>query len=290
MPPKRIMKEFSIFEISGVDEPAQAPALMSLMKSRSQGGKGAGDVPGGGQAKEDAMSKTPEELQAELKKAADDKKALEAQLAKAEAIAKMSDAEKAAMEKMDEEGKEKFIAAKPEDRKKEVAKALEADPVLYKSKSTGAEYRKSDDPRLIDLAKRDDDREAELKKMRDDALDETFAKRATTELARFPGELTIKTALVKAVAGIKDETVRKGVEEMLKGAHSKLSVMLKEIGTGADNTSGDDADGDVKKAAETSLDKLAKDYMSKNAGVTFAKAYDAVLKTAEGQKLYAQSA
>lgn len=290
MPPKRIMKEFSIFEISGVDEPAQAPALMSLMKSRSNGGKGAGDVPGGGQAKEDAMSKTPEELQAELTKSAEDKKALEASLAKAEAIAKMSDAEKAAMADMDDEGKEKFIAAKPEDRKKEVAKRAEANPIVYKSKSTGAEYRKSDDTRLIDLAKRDDDREAELKKMRDDALDETFSKRASTELARFPGELTIKTALVKAVAGIKDDTVRKGVEDMLKGAHGKLSVMLKEIGTGKDDTSGDDSDGDVKKAAETSLDKMAKDYMSKNAGVTFAKAYDAVLKTPEGQKFYAQSA
>lgn len=236
------------------------------------------------------MSKTPEELQAELTKAAEDKKVLEANLAKAEAIAKMTDAEKAAMADMDDEGKEKFIAAKPEDRKKEVAKRAEANPVIYKSKSTGAEYRKSDDPRLIDLAKRDDEREAELAKMRSDALDETFSKRASTELARFPGELTIKTALVKAVAGIKDDTVRKGVEDMLKGVHGKLSVMLKEIGTGADDTSGDDADGDVKKAAETSLDKMAKDYMAKNAGVTFAKAYDAVLKTAEGQKLYAQSA
>lgn len=236
------------------------------------------------------MSKTPEELQAELTKAAEDNKVLEASLAKAEAIARMSDAEKAAMADMDDEAKAKFIAAKPEDREKEVAKRAEANPVIYKSKTTGAEYRKSDDARLIDLAKRDDEREAELAKMRSDALDETFAKRATTELARFPGELTVKTALVKAVAGIKDDAVRKGVEEMLKSTHGKLSVMLKEVGTGKDNISGDDVDGDMKKAAETSLDKMARDHMAKNAGVSFAKAYDYVLSTPEGQKLYAQSA
>lgn len=290
MAPRRIMKEFSILEISGVDEPAQAPALMTLMKSRTPGGKEAGE-PGGGQKKEDSMSKTQEELQAELTKAAEDKKALEKSLARAEAIAKMTDAEKAAMADMDETQKEKFIAAKPEDRKEEVAKRAEANPVVYKSKTTGAEYRKSDDPRLIDLAKRDDDREAELAKMRENALDETFKSRASTELARFPGDITVKAALVKAVAGIKDDEIRKAVGEMLKGVHGKLSVMLKEIGTSKDDTSGDDVDGgDVKKAAETSLDKLARDHMAKNAGMTFAKAYDYVLSTPEGQKLYAQSA
>lgn len=289
MAPRRIMKEFSIFEISGVDQPAQAPALMTLMKSRVPGGKEAGE-PGGGQAKEDAMSKTQEELQAELKKAADDKAALEKALAKAEAIAKMSDAEKAAMADMDEEEKAKFVAAKPEDREKEVAKRAEANPVVYKSKSTGAEYRKSDDPRLVDLAKQADADREELAKMRDDALNDAFAKRASTELARLPGDVTVKAALLKAIAGIKDETVRKSVSDMLKSAQDRLGVMLKEIGTGKDDTSGDDADTDIKKAAETSLDKLAREHMAKNAGMTFAKAYDYVLSTPEGQKLYAQSA
>lgn len=289
MAPRRIMKEFSIFEISGVDQPAQAPALMTLMKSRVPGGKVAGE-PGGGQAKEDSMSRTQEELQAELTKAAEDKAKLEAALAKAEAIAKMTDAEKAAMEDMDEAEKAKFVAAKPEDREKEVAKRAEANPVVYKCRATGAEFRKSDDPRLIDLAKRADADADELKKMRDDALDETFAKRAQTELAKMPGELAVKSALLKAVAGIKDDKLREGVGEMLKSTQSKLSVMLKEVGTSRDDTSGDDADGDVRKAAETGLDKLAKEYMAKHTGVTFQKAYDAVLATPEGQRLYAQSA
>jgi hypothetical protein len=284
------MKEFSIFEISGVDQPAQAPALMTLMKSRTPVKKVAGDDPGGGQAKEDAMSKTPEELKAELTKAAEDKAKLEASLAKAEALAKMTDAEKAAMDDMDEAEKAKFMAAKPEDREKEVAKRREANPIVYKCRATGAEFRKSDDPRLIDLAKRADADADELTKMRNEALDEAFTKRASTELAKFPGDLTAKAALLKAVAGIKDDEVRKNVSELLKGVSGKLSVMLKEVGTSRDDTSGDDTDGDVKKAAETGLDKLAKDYMAKHAGVSFQKAYDAVLATPEGQKLYAQSA
>jgi hypothetical protein len=288
MPPRRIMKEFSILEISGVDDPAQAPALMSIMKAKGFG-TNAGE-PGDGQSKEDAMSKTAEELQAELTKQAALTKAAEDRAAAAEAIAKMSDADKAAMADMDEAEKAKFVAAKPEDREKEVAKRREANPVIYKSKSTGAEYRKSDDARLVDLAKRDDEREAELTKMRNDSINATFEKRASTEFAKFKGDLGVKTALVKAVAGIQDEALRNGVNELLKSAHNALGVMLKEVGTGADDTSGDDADQDLKKSSELSLDKMAKDYMAKNSGTTFAKAYDAVLSTPEGAKLYAKSA
>lgn len=288
MATRRIMKEFSIFEISGVDAPAQAPALMTLMKAKNLSNN-AGE-PGAGHKKEDNMSKTAEELTAELAKQAELTKAADARADRAELIAKMSDEEKKAFGDIkDEKEKESFLAAKPEDRKKEVAKRAEADPVIYKSKATGAEYRKSDDTRLVDLAKRDDEREAEIAKMRGDALDEVFTKRASTELAKFKGEVSDKALLLKAVASIKDDAGRTRVSDMLKAVHGALGVMLKEVGTS--NDLGDDGgpDADLKKTAEDGLDKLAKAYAEKHS-VTFAKAYDAVLSTTEGAKLYAKAA
>lgn len=291
MATRRIMKEFSIVEISGVDEPAQAPALMTLMKA-----KGSGVTADEFGNKEAPMAKTLEELQVELTKATDlitkandraDK--AEAKLAEAEMKAKLTPEEMAALNEEKDEAKKASLLANP-DALKALAKARgEANPVIYKS-LTGDEYRKSDDPRLINMAKKADADAEDLRKMREAAVDESFEKRASTDFAKFKGALADKGALLKAVAAIKDEGTRGRVTEMLKAAHGALTVMLKEAGTSRDDTTGDDEGGDLKKAAETKLDTMAKEYMAKNAGVGFAKAYDAVLKTDEGAKLYAQSA
>lgn len=292
MAPRRIMKEFSISEISGVDEPAQAPALMTLMKAKSSG-QPADEF---GKHKEATMAKTVEELQAELTKSAADLAKVQADLveankakAEAEMKAKLTPEEMAALAEETDEVKKAKLLAEPELMKAAVANRAASNPVIYKS-ATGDEYRKSDDPRLVAMAKRADADAEDLRKMREAAVDESFEKRASTEFAKFKGTASIKGALLKAVAGIKDEATRTAVGEMLKAVHGAMGVMFKEVGTGADDISGDDTGGDMKKAAETKLDQLAKAHMAKNAGMTFAKAYDAVLATPEGEKLYAESA
>ena len=292
MATRRIMKEFSIAEISGVDEPAQAPALMTLMKAKSSG-QPADEF---GKHKEAIMAKTVEELQVELTKSAEDNAKLATDLAKtqadlkdAEMKAKLTPEEMAALADEADTAKKARLLAEPELMKAAVTNRAAANPIIYKS-ATGDEYRKSDDPRLVTMAKRADADAADLAKMREAAVDESFEKRATTEFAKFKGTAPIKGALLKAVAGIKDEDTRTAVGEMLKAVHGAMGVMFKEVGTGADDTTGDDTGGDLKKAAETKLDQLAKAHMAKNAGMTFAKAYDAVLSTEEGSKLYAESA
>jgi uncharacterized protein YoxC len=292
-PRRRIMKEFSILEISGVDQPAQAPALMSIMKSRSSN-PATGEPGTTGQSKEDTMSKTPEELQAELTKANDllaaankAKDDADEKAKKLELLSKMTDAEKAAMENMDEEETKKFLAKSSAERTAQIEMAKSADPVVFKS-AAGVEYRKSDDQRVIDMAKRDDVREVEMQKMRDAATDSHFEKTAGVSFAKFKGELTTKAALAKAVAGIKDEDVRKNVGEMLDAVHKSLGVMFKEVGHMDTNTAVDDADGDIAKAAGVSLDTMAKAKATADK-ISIEKAYSAVLETPEGQKLYAQS-
>jgi len=289
---RRVMKEFSIAEISGVDDPAQAPALMTLMKARDMGGKPPVS-PAPGQKKEDDVSKTNEELQAELTKSADALKAAEAKTARLEAIVKMSDAEKAHFNGLSKKAQEDFLTKSDDERKQivdgELAKAAEANPVVYKSKATGAEFRKNDDARLIDMAKRDDQREEEFAKMREEAVTASFEKRASTELAKFKGDLSTKGALLKAVAGIKDDAKRSAVEEMLKAAHGAVGLVLKEVGHTGGNNDADADDEDLAKSANAKLDELAKKYATDHK-VSMEKAYDEVLKSAEGAALYAKAA
>lgn len=288
--PKRIMRRFSMAEISAVDEPAQAGALMSIMKARGVSGKEP-ESPATVKAKEDSMSKTAEELQAELTKSADDLAKAQARAERAEKLAELSDAERTHYKTLAEKAQDEFLAKSADERKAIVndvlVKAKEADPVVYKSSTTGAEYRKSDDPRLIDMAKRDDEREADLKKMREEAANTAFEKRASTEFAKFKGELSVKTALMKAVAGIKDDNTRKGVEEMLKSAHGAVQLTLKEVGSAKDDYTSDD-EPDSKKAAEAKLDQLAK-ARAADKNEPYVKAYQAVLNTDEGKALYAKS-
>lgn len=296
-PKRRIMKEFSIFEISAVDEPAQAPATMAIMKSK-QGVPP--DEPAPGQHKEATMPKTAEELQAELTKTAKDKDTAEAELAKAKAkaekaekMAELTDVQKSHYNGLSDDAKDAFLKASPEQRQVEVdaelTKRAAADPEVYKALD-GTVYKKSDDSRLVEMAKRDDAREKEMRKMREDAADAAFEKTASVDFAKFKGETSAKAALAKAIAGIKDEEIRKSVKEMLKAAHSAVGLTLKEVGTGADDYDADDeaAEANNKAQAEKKLDGLAKKYATDNK-VDYSKAYTAVLETDEGQSLYGKT-
>lgn len=245
------------------------------------------------------MPKTAEELQAELTKSAKDleaantaTEAAKAEATKAAALAELTDAEKSYYKGLSDDAKAIFLKSSADDRKEEVeadvANKAAADPVIYKS-ADGTEYKKSDDARLVEMAKRDDVREADMKKMRDDAANAAFEKTATKDFAKFKGELSVKTALAKAVAGIRDETIRDGVKEMLKAAHSAVGLTLKEVGSGSDDYSSDDVTTGTSKAqAEAKLDKMAKDYATEHK-VDYSKAYTAVLETTDGQALYANT-
>lgn len=289
---RRIMKEFSIAEISAVDEPAQDPARMTIMKAKGQGINPPGE-PAPVNKKEDSMSKTAEELQAELEKMAKDRDAAVAKAEAVELLAKMSDREKKYTAGMSKDEKKKFMDKSEDERSAMMDDEEEAkkakNPVVYKAKD-GTEYRKSDDQRLVEMAKRDDAREEEMAKMREDAANAAFEKSAMVDFAKFKGELSAKTALAKAVAGIKDEDARKSVKEMLKSAHAAVALTLKEVGGAGDDYSSDDLDGEVvtKAKAENQLDAMAKKYATENK-VDYAKAYTAVLETDEGQALYAKT-
>lgn len=206
---------------------------------------------------------------------------LEADLAEARAFGKLTDAEKAYCAKLDAQDRATFLKASASDRASTLNKALEADPVVYKSEETGTEYRKSDDGRMVDLAKRNDELAKAQRESTDRLEKADLEKRATTEIGHLGGDLSARTALLKAVGTIQDEATRTAVAAVLKGADAVLKMAQTSVGTRAGG------DGGAQDEPLEKLDALARDASTKK-GIPFAKAYDEVLQTAEGRALYDQ--
>lgn len=198
-------------------------------------------------------------------------------LAKAEAFGKLTDAEKAHFETLNESDQEGFLKMDEGARANVIEKTKAEDPVVYTSHE-GEEFHKSDDPRLVRMAKQaDEDRKARLEEM---AKRETmeFTKRADDELSHLPGETNAKVALLKAIAGIEDEGHVKTINELLKAADDNLAKSFETQGTTTPAIG----------SAEEQLDNLAKSY-AETKEVSIAKAYDEVLKTDKGAALYRQT-
>lgn len=198
-------------------------------------------------------------------------------LKKANAIIALSATERAHFDKCDDAGKEAFLKMDAKVRSSEIAKAADADPVIYTSDS-GEEFRKSDDPRLVKMAKQGDEDRKVAKAEREAREAMVLAKRAEDELGNLPGEVTMKSAVLKAIDTITDESVRKAAGEMLKAANDSLEDSFVPRGTakGAD-------------APTNKLEQLTKARMAADPNLSYAKAYSDVLETAEGKALYEQT-
>lgn len=350
---KRIMREFKINEISGVDKPAQKGALSVIMKRAGEPmNKGAvlttnedghshliycleesggttsysqmvgeeqghshpyvitaegkiviGEAEGHSHealvfgkveeladimknltlTKENPMTK--EEIDALNKKHTDELAAKDAaitknaaELAKASKLAAMNDAQKAHYNSLSDADKEIFIA-KSADEQTAIIKNLEgANPVVYKA-ADGSEFRKNDDPRLVTMAKNADEN-AKVAKAATEALAKAdLEKRAVEFYKNSPGTPEQKGAMLKALESIENEEVRKSALESAKAGDNALAAAFVRKGH-KDGTLGD-------ASASDELDKLAKKH-DETHKVGYAKAYDAVIQTPEGSKLYEQ--
>lgn len=279
--PRNIMRKFTIHEISGVDRPAQEPAMMVLMKRAPNK-----DTPNGGSTKTKETDMADEkEQKAAIEKAVSDAVAVATasmaekyagELALQKSLASLTDAEKVVYAKADEKGKAEWLKKSSAERAAEILKAADSDPVVYKA-ADGTEFKKSDDPRLVAMAKRNDDQAKDLAVEKAAREDATFAKRAGTELAHLKGTEKAKISLLKSVDRITDETERKEVAEILKAADAVMKGTFKKLGSGGDNAETD---------ANTQIETLAKKYQEANPSVTYATAYSEVLKTEEGKRLY----
>lgn len=210
--------------------------------------------------------------------------ALQKNLERANSIIALDSSHRAYFDALPTGDQDGFLAKSGEARNREITMAKAADPVVYTT-TAGQELRKSAGEFAIAQAKRADELQAELTKSKTETETATFAKRAADELGNLPGDEATKVAVLKAIAGITDETARTAAAALLKAGNDAMTgAFVKSGGTGGDPkeiTSGVIAKND----AEAKLDALVKKH-SEDHKMPFAKAYTAVLDTAEGKKLY----
>lgn len=263
----KVLDEFELEEISTVDSPAQEPATFALFKNDS-GAAGSQSTTKGKDSMKD-NEKAPEEgLQKQLE-------ALKAELAIAKARGTLTDEERAFCANLSDESAVEFVLKSVAERQKVLAAARDANGVIYTSDS-GEEFRKSDDPRLVRLAKAADENARLAKAEREAREGEQLTKRATEQLGGLPGSLAHKVALLKAIGTVSDSASRTAIEALLDAANAAMTQLSKKQGVGGDKP--------VDDGAKTKLDALVKSRAAADR-VNEYEALDRVMSTPEGQEL-----
>lgn len=216
------------------------------------------------------------EQAAALQKAADENKA---RAERAEAILKMNAEQRAHFDTLKGAEADAFLAATNDQREAVVKNLRDANPVVFTSLD-GTEYRKSDDARLIKMAREADDTKKALAREQLVRKQAELEKRAADELPNLSGDVVVKAALLGAVDGIADAATRGKVLDVLKTHDAGLGKAFARVGTGAAPTT-------EGKTAGDQLDAMATEYAKANK-VSLADAYSAVTKTEQGANLFAK--
>jgi len=190
-------------------------------------------------------------------------------------VAELSDAEREIYKSLEGEAQHDFLHATPEQRAAEVAKQNDSNPVVYKAKN-GTEFRKNDDPRLVQMAKERDEERADFLKMQAEREQERYEKRADEELPNLPGEVQTRAAILKAVDGIEDEATREEAIKALKAQNTRMGEALREVGTAGIRKQDDVNQGTGAKNAHEELEKRAREYVKEHPETSFYEAYDIV--------------
>ena len=260
MPEKRrIMRDFTIEEISAVDRPAQAGAKVTLMKRADKAQNHKERKMDFTKMSDDELSKMDMEKMSDDDKkkwmAEKDKRAKMSaekaakKLEKAEKVIALKADERAHYDALDDAGRQSFLELGTEAQTEAVQKAAvakaDANPVIYKSLD-GEEFRKNDDARMVAMAKRADEQAKIIAKQAEDAEKTAYAKRAEDELPNLGGDVPGRAALLKAIDGIEDDELRKSAGEALKSANIAAGDNFTSKGHSFGRTG---AAGSVAKAA-----------------------------------------
>lgn len=216
---------------------------------------------------EATMAQDPTKTAGNDEKTAAENEALRKELALAKAIGSLTDAGKKHFEGLDEAGRTAFLGKSAAERDAILADIAKGNAVVYKAKD-GTEYRASDDPRTVALAKRLDEQVETSARERAERFEADIRKRAESELKHLPGDLNAKVALLKAAESIADEAQRKAAVAALHAQNEAMAKSMVTLGA----SGGQSGEGD---SAQSELDNLAKARASKD-GVDFYTAYDRV--------------
>lgn len=189
------------------------------------------------------------------------------------AVSELSDAQRGIFKSLAVEKQDEFLALTPEQRDAEVAKAAEANAIVFED--NGVEYRKSDDPRLVALAKQAKaDREARVKA--ENLASEGDLRKRAEELKHIPGDVEVRMSILKGIDN-GPEDKRQASLEALKAQDLALGEAFKRAGTSA------------SPSEVNPLDSIAKSLREKDPSLTPEMAMAKALETPEGEAAYAKS-
>lgn len=173
-----------------------------------------------------------DELPAEgpLAKAAPDETKTELAKAKRDiAVLKMDDATRTHFEGLDETAQTAFLGKSKADQEAEVAKANEADPVLYTT-TGGTAIRKSDGAAVLALAKSNDEKDAQIAELQKSQTEGTIEQRATSEFPNVAKSVAVD--MLKSVAAVGADTdTGKSIMKSLTALNSNSKGLFKSQGT-----------------------------------------------------------
>jgi hypothetical protein len=264
---KLILHDFDLEEISAVDIPAQTPAKMSIIKRNESTDRGNNMSTDNQNTVElDALKKQVSELSG--------------QLADAQKMAGMSDAEKQYMTGMKDDEKKAFTDMKPEDRKKrmEMSKSMdesiEVNGVVLTKSALGADMFSVIKSQQAQLEKQ----EQEVRKAREMAITATFVRKASEQYSHVPGTNEELGMLLRETADIS-----KGAQDTLASVLEALEKSNAKAFVSKGHTDGADDEG---VSPIDKLDSIAKSYATEN-NVDYATAYSVVIE--QNADLYQKS-
>ncbi len=293
--PRARLLELSIEELSGVDRPCHKPATVALMKRAPVAKTGVTDektaapevaallVAADDPAKStrtaaDAIVTPQPEIMMTTEAKDTTITELTAKLAKADRLATLTDAQRAHYKSLGTDG-EGFIAKSFADRESVLAEIEKANEVVYTSTSTGETFRKSDDQRLVTMAKRQDEQAVELAK-RDVEIEKSEIRSiAKARIPNLPGADDVHDLIVKSIrkSGAPAEQIEAALVA-LSGANAAMVSLGKAKGV---NPGEDAQTTSLADQAEQLATKYATDHK-----VDIVKARAAIYDTPEGIALY----
>lgn len=239
---KKILKDFVLTEISGVDRPAQPTAKMTIMKRESEAGS-SGDINPDGEKMSEELTKKV----AELEKALGETKTELEKANKTMADMKAEEDKKKKMEEMQKNDETVEVAGQV------IAKSAVGEASFAVFKAQAEQIAKAEER----IAKAEE--AAEMAKLE---------KRASEEFKHVPGTASDVAKMLKALGGM-EESVAKNFEAVLKSVEEKNAVAFTTIGKSF---------GPAAGGAEEKLEKAAEEIRKSAPGMTkeqaLVKAYE----------------
>tara|TARA_R110000764_G_scaffold36736_1_gene81958 strand:+ start:24538 stop:25860 length:1323 start_codon:yes stop_codon:yes gene_type:complete len=191
---------------------------------------------------------------------------------RAEAVSELNDAQRGIFKSLDEAGQAAFLALSPDARQAEVAKAADVNAVV--EVVDGVEYRKSDDPRLLQLAKSAASEKALRLAGEEKAKDADLRKRA--EALHLPGTVEVRMSVLKGIDSLPADEQAPALEA-LAASDAGLAEAFKRQGTSA------------VPSSINELEAIAKSLRAADPSLSPEQATANALSTPEGEAAYNKS-